>query len=141
MPRKIQASKNRYHPENDGSLSRLSKELREEWKKNHPADETVSFSTLVHLQRAEKYPLPEDIEEDSLVATSFYEYLRVRGTISKRDAERYGHQNASRATADFVCRKLLIPDPENAPIEDVVDVSRGIAIAKIALSNTKLYED
>ena len=119
---------------------KLAKQLRRDQQRAHPEPEFVSIQTLKHIDRARKFKLPDDVVEKSLTSRAFETYLNVRATMTSTRVQEMGARFPGAATEKVVCEQHNISDLDSAPVQDVIDVYRGICIAKIALQETMLAE-
>ena len=118
--------------------NRIARQLRREWRRNHPVPELVPNPTILHIDRA-RVALPAELEAGSLAYRAATLYLDTRLTMTDERIKDLGAGSAASAT-DMLVFNTLVPDKDTAPIKEILDVSRGVSVAKIALKHTMLYE-
>jgi len=114
---------------------KLTKKLRGAWRAEHGPSTGTPLETRAHVERALAVELPADVEEDSLTARAMVSYLETRADMSEQRVLELGARSAAAAT-DQVVFESYIPDQSAASAEELMDVSRGISLAKLALSRT-----
>ncbi|NBU33068.1 hypothetical protein EB118_05995 [bacterium] len=114
---------------------RLAQTLRKDWKQEHGPSTGTALVTREHIDRARTFDLPADVDDDSLVARAMTSYFNTRAEMSEERVVELGARSASAAT-DQVVFEHFIPDQTAASAEELMDVSRGISLAKIALNRT-----
>lgn len=117
---------------------RIARQLKREWRREHPTPELVPNQTVLHIDRA-RIALPVEIEPGSLAYRAANKYFDERLTMTAAKVEQLGAGTPSAAT-DMTVFEALVPDKDTAPIQDICEVSRGIAAAKIALGHTMLHQ-
>lgn len=118
-------TRSRFNPE------RLTVAMRREWRKSHGSESSLKD----HVERALEVELPVDVEEGSLVAQVRDGYLNTRAEMTEERVRELGARSAAAAT-DRLTFEQFVPSPQEASADQLIDVSRGISIAKIALNRT-----
>lgn len=134
-----QAPKSGWHPRQNTNLGRLERTLRRQWKSEHSAVTPNKPVALVedpeHMARARAFELPADFDPDALPTRTFHRYLDVRAAITHEQLDK-----AKKGLVKFVDQAVFVefvPDEALAPQQDLLDVARGIAVAKVAIRRTQ----
>ncbi len=144
---KKQVPKSGFRSRQPVNVGRLEQSLKKEWRTSTIAAGQVEEPTLlgwspldvtvedpVHMARARDFDLPADFTDGSLVTRTFFRYLDVRSSMTQGELE------AARKTFIKVVDQLVftefIPDQALAEHQELLDVARGIAVAKVAISQT-----
>jgi hypothetical protein len=113
----------------------LAEEISAETNKTRRQREGVPISILYHLEQAKALPIPEEIEEGSLMHRAYTGYLDKRTVVSEDVAKKIKAAGVSAAAEQLVVEEL-IPSVQDAPTEALDMVAEGVRLARIALEDT-----
>lgn len=116
----------------------ITRQLRREWRREHPIPELVPNQTVLHIDRA-RLALPAEVEPGSLAYIAASRYFDERLTMTSEKVALLGAGSPA-AASDIAVFNSLAPNKDAAPIQDICEISRGIAAAKIALGHTMLHQ-
>ncbi len=116
---KRQVPKNGFRRYRHTTTRKLQNELSDAWR-----------ASL--CERAKLLPVPDVVVEDSLTLQARNKYLDTYGSSSPPIAKELGFRSIELA-AENRAFTHFVPDVETAPLQDVLDVTYGINLAKLAL--------